>query len=182
MLGAAGVLFPELLKGAGLGGPAAATPWYEAGAFDYSIGSAKSLFGLQMLLFAWVEIRRLQDFRKPGSANQDPIFTNNKLPDGNEPGYPGGIFDPLGYSKGDLKSLKLKEIKNGRLVSFFFVWFFFSGRRARLRPRDPATRARSFRPLRPGRSKQRLSPSVRSCSHTLDPPNQQQSNQINNRP
>lgn len=118
MLGAAGVLFPELLKGAGLGGPAAATAWYEAGAYNYSIGSAKSLFGLQMLLFAFVEFRRLQDFRKPGSANQDPIFSNNKLPDGNEPGYPGGIFDPLGYSKGgDLKSLKLKEIKNGRLVS-----------------------------------------------------------------
>ena len=50
MLGAAGVLFPELLKGAGLGGPAAATAWYEAGAYNYSIGSAKSLFGLQMLL------------------------------------------------------------------------------------------------------------------------------------
>lgn len=37
-----------------------------------------------------------QDFLKPGSANQDPIFTNNKLPDGNTPGYPGGIFDPFG--------------------------------------------------------------------------------------
>ncbi len=31
--------------------------------------------------------------------NQDPIFSNNKLPDGNEVGYPGGIFDPLGYAK-----------------------------------------------------------------------------------
>ena len=28
MLGVAGVLFPELLASAGLGGPAAATPWY----------------------------------------------------------------------------------------------------------------------------------------------------------
>lgn len=211
MLGAAGVLFPELLKGAGLGGPAAATPWYEAGAFEYSIGSAKSLFAVQMLLFAFVEVRgsegpngrtttaaaritraarstaaplqrdplslsrarmthssslsppikqpttnqqntqktnqpnktkkqkqtqnnpavfllfppsvhtqfrRLQDIRKPGSASQDPFFASNRLPAG-EVGYPGGIFDPLGYSRGgDLAALKLKEIKNGRLVSF----------------------------------------------------------------
>jgi hypothetical protein len=34
------------------------------------------------------------------STNQDPIFSNYSLPSGNEPGYPGGIFDPLGYSKG----------------------------------------------------------------------------------
>ena len=38
---------------------------------------------------AWVEIRRLQDMYKPGSTNQDPIFSGNKLPDGNSPGYPG---------------------------------------------------------------------------------------------
>jgi light-harvesting complex I chlorophyll a/b binding protein 4 len=31
-----------------------------------------------MLLFAWVELRRLQDIRNPGSVNQDPIFTNYK--------------------------------------------------------------------------------------------------------
>lgn len=65
---------------------------------------------------------RLMDIRKPGSANQDPIFTNNKLPDG-EVGYPGGIFDPLGYSKGDLSTYKVKEIKNGRLAMLAFAGF-----------------------------------------------------------
>lgn len=60
---------------------------------------------------------------KPGSANQDPIFSSNKLPDGNEPGYPGGIFDPFGWSKGDIKSLKTKEIKNGRLAMLAFAGF-----------------------------------------------------------
>ncbi len=29
--------------------------------------------------------------------------------------YPGGAFDPLGFAKGNVDELKLKEIKNGRL-------------------------------------------------------------------
>jgi hypothetical protein len=33
------------------------------------------------------------------------------------------IFDPFGWSKGDLKTLKLKEIKNGRLAMLAFAGF-----------------------------------------------------------
>jgi hypothetical protein len=121
MMGAAGILVPDLLHSAGLGGPAAAVPWYEAGTYEY-FAPPSALFASMMFLFAWAEGRRLQDIRKPGSVNQDPIFTNNKLPDG-EVGYPGGIFDPLGYSKGDMNTLKLKEIKNGRLAMLAFVGF-----------------------------------------------------------
>jgi hypothetical protein len=44
------------------------------------------------------------------------------LPAG-EVGYPGGIFDPLGYAKGDVAELKLKEIKNGRLAMVAFAGF-----------------------------------------------------------
>lgn len=123
MLGAAGVLFQNVLDVLNAGGPAGQVPWYEAGAFEY-FAPAKSLFIAQLFLFAFVEARRYQDYVKPGSANQDPIFAGNKLPEGNKPGYPGGIFDPLNFSKGpDFETLKMKELKNGRLAMLACLGF-----------------------------------------------------------
>jgi len=56
------------------------------------------LLSIQFLLMHWVEVRRWMDIRSPGSANEDPIFKGQKLPD-NPVGYPGGVFDPFGLSK-----------------------------------------------------------------------------------
>ena len=64
-----------------------------------------------------------QDYNSPGSVNSDPINKGFSLPAGNEPGYPGGIFDPLGFAKGDAKTLQTKEIKNGRLAMVAVVGF-----------------------------------------------------------
>lgn len=62
--------------------PAASPPFtlphhhrrYDHAKYEY-YAPVNTLFGIQMLLFAWAELRRLQDIRKPGSVNQDPIFT-----------------------------------------------------------------------------------------------------------
>jgi len=76
---------------------------------------AASIFAFEFLMMHYVEVRRWQDYKKPGSVNEDPIFKGNSVPN-TEMGYPGGIFDPFGFSKGDLKTAQTKEIKNGRCV------------------------------------------------------------------
>uniref|UniRef100_A0A7S4X4T0 Chlorophyll a-b binding protein, chloroplastic n=3 Tax=Mesostigma viride TaxID=41882 RepID=A0A7S4X4T0_MESVI len=110
MLGVAGMLGADLANKVGL---PAAVQWYEAPLVDYQ-ADWKTLLVVQLVLHAWVEGRRWADFHSPGSANADPF--GNSLPSTATTGYPGGPFDPLGFSKGNLPELKLKEIKNGRLA------------------------------------------------------------------
>ena len=143
MLGAAGVLVPELLTKAGV---ADLPVWSEAGHAEY-FTDAVTLGLVQAILFNWVEVLRFQvrprrakhvfvdltdipalspqDMRKPGCVHEDPIFKGNKCT-GTVPGYPGGgLFDPFNFAKepAAFEVNKVKEIKNGRLAMLACLGF-----------------------------------------------------------
>jgi light-harvesting complex I chlorophyll a/b binding protein 1 len=105
MLGVAGALAVEVL---GFGN------WYDAPLWAVNGGNAtwfgvpipfdlNTLLGIEFVAMAAAESRR-------GEAEAEKRV------------YPGGAFDPLGFAKGDVETAKLKELKNGRLVSFGFWW------------------------------------------------------------
>ena len=62
---------------------------------------AGTLLVVQFILYHFVEIKRLQDYKKPGSQAEPGSFfgLEGAFKGPNENGYPGGIFDPLGLSK-----------------------------------------------------------------------------------
>ena len=69
-----------------------------------------------------IQVRRYMDIRNPGSVNRDPIFSSNSLPDG-DVGYPGGIFNPLGFGGDNPAGLRDKELINARSAMVSFVGF-----------------------------------------------------------
>ena len=107
-LGVAGMLLPEVFTKIGI---ISVPKWYDAGKAEY-FASSSTLFIIEFIPFRYVEIRRWQDIKNPGSVNQDPIFKNYSLPP-NEVGYPGGIFNPLNFAP--TLEAKEKELANGRL-------------------------------------------------------------------
>ncbi|GAU48102.1 hypothetical protein TSUD_133220 [Trifolium subterraneum] len=78
MLGVAGMLLPEVLTSIGI---INVPKWYDAGKEEY-FASSSTLFVIEFILFHYVEIRRWQDIKNPGSVNQDPIFKQYSLPKG----------------------------------------------------------------------------------------------------
>jgi hypothetical protein len=55
---------------------------------------------VELFMCGFVEVKRWQDFRKPGSQTEKGSFLgfeSSFKPMAN--GYPGGIFDPLGLSR-----------------------------------------------------------------------------------
>lgn len=123
MLGVAGILFVSLGAEAGLGFP----QWYDAG--EVAIKNSPIPFGTllitQLVLFHWVETKRIYDFKYPGSQADGSFFGVTDDFKGKEPGYPGGrFFDPLGMANGPLyRKYKENEITNGRLAMTAFVGF-----------------------------------------------------------
>ncbi len=126
MLGVAGILFPALLTNAGL---LSVPLWTEAGLIAQQNSSIPfaTLLVIEHILLGFVEVKRLQDFRKPGSQAEPGSFLGLEGSfKGKEVGYPGGLFDPLGFSRGSAESFeqyKVKEIKNGRLAMIAFLGF-----------------------------------------------------------
>uniref|UniRef100_A0A0F7GZU8 Chlorophyll a-b binding protein, chloroplastic n=1 Tax=Monsonia marlothii TaxID=163685 RepID=A0A0F7GZU8_9ROSI len=116
MLGVAGMLLPEVFTKIGI---LNVPEWYDAGKQEY-FASSSTLFVIEFILFHYVEIRRWQDIKNPGSVNQDPIFKQYSLPP-NEVGYPGGIFNPLNFAP--TQEAKEKELANGRLAMLAFLGF-----------------------------------------------------------
>lgn len=121
MLGCAGILGQEVLN--------PDVFWYEAGLPQnlpepFTNVNLGGLLAFEFLMMHYVEVRRWQDYRSPGSVNEDPIFKGYKVPN-EEMGYPGGLwFNPIGMAQGnDMMSMRTKEIKNGRLAMVAWVGF-----------------------------------------------------------
>ena len=127
MLGAAGCLAPEILSAMG------AIPqtgdeaiWFKsgvippAGSYDKYWVDPYTLFFVEVVMMQFAELKRYQDFRYPGSQ-KDQYFLGmeNAFGGSGNPAYPGGQFFNmfnLGKTEADMNTLKLKEIKNGRLA------------------------------------------------------------------
>lgn len=126
MLGAAGLIGPEILAKAGVIPEQTGLRWFEtgvippAGTFNNYWTDPWSLFWIEVIAMQFAELRRLQDYRKPGSMGKQYFLGLEKALGGSgDPAYPGGpwfnLFN-LGKNEKDMKELKLKEIKNGRLA------------------------------------------------------------------
>jgi hypothetical protein len=79
-----------------------------------------TLFTIEVVAMQFAELKRLQDFRFPGSQGKQYFLGLEKVFEGSgNPAYPGGpwfnMFN-LGKTEAEMKTLKLKEIKNGRLA------------------------------------------------------------------
>ncbi len=128
MTAVVGILFPEI---ATLTGRLDVPNWYDAGlvfANNHPEIPQPALLFTEFLLMGWVETKRWQDLRNPGSQGDGSFFGITEGFKGAGNGYPGGVFDPLGMSKGNeaqTRKYQENEVKNGRLAMVALVGFVF---------------------------------------------------------
>ena len=133
MLGVAGAVAPEILGNAGIIPKETGLLWFQAGVIpplgspDFYWADAKTIFFVQIVLMQFAELRRLQDYRNPGSMGpdgQDFAGLQKYLGGSGEAAYPGGgVFNFMKFGKTpeELASMKEKEIKHGRLAMMAFL-------------------------------------------------------------
>jgi light-harvesting complex I chlorophyll a/b binding protein 5 len=128
MAGVAGIIIPaELTRVGVLNVP----DWTEAGKVYAESENAipfASLLMVQLFLFNFVEIKRWEDIKKPGSQAEAGSFLGfeSAFKGTGVSGYPGGPFNPLGLgnsSKESMDDFKWREIRNGRLAMVAFLGF-----------------------------------------------------------
>jgi len=126
MLGAAGCIAPEVLGKAGVIPDATNISWFQsgvippAGSYESYWADPYTIFFIEIVAMQFAELRRLQDFRYPGSMGQQYFLGLEVIFKGSgDAAYPGGPFFNLfnlGKTESSMRELKLKEIKNGRLA------------------------------------------------------------------
>ncbi|CAI5510150.1 unnamed protein product [Closterium sp. Naga37s-1] len=141
MLGALGMIAPEMLGDVGVIPARTGVEWFRSGvippigAFDYW-ADPYTLFVAQAALLAFTEHRRAQDYyahatpssfhlvpralAAPGYGATTPFFGLERLLGGSKrPAYPGGPFfnfARLGRSKAEMRALRTAELKHGRVA------------------------------------------------------------------
>ena len=125
MLGAAGCIAPEVLGKIGFIPESTGLVWFKSGVipplgeYDYWCDPFSLFFG-QVVLMQFAELRRYQDWKKPGSMGEQSFVGLEKMLDcpTKDAMHPGGFFNFMNMA-GDaeqMRTMKLKEIKNGRLA------------------------------------------------------------------
>ncbi|GMH39658.1 hypothetical protein BSKO_07556 [Bryopsis sp. KO-2023] len=133
MLGAAGCITPEILSSLGVIPESTGIVWYRngvippAGSSDVYWCDPYTLFFVEVVAMQFAELRRLQDYRKPGSMGKQYFLGMEGVLGGSgDPSYPGGAFFNmfnLGKTEESMKVMKTREIKNGRLAMMAMFGF-----------------------------------------------------------